>query len=171
MARFAIFDIDGVLADVRHRLSAIRTTPKDWEQFFALAPDDPLLAQGRDLIDEQLSLGRHVVYSTGRPERCRAATSAWLTAQGLPAAQLFMRPDRDRRPGRLTKLAVARRLRDRAGVDLIVDDDPVVVDALRADGFEVLHATWMGEPDEADEADQLRAAQQLLFDLQADGYT
>jgi phosphoglycolate phosphatase-like HAD superfamily hydrolase len=171
VARFAIFDIDGVLADVRHRLSAIRSTPKNWDQFFAQAPDDPLLTQGRELLQEQLSLGRHVVYSTGRPERCRAATSDWLAAHELPAAQLFMRPDRDRRPGRLTKLAVARRLRDRRGVDLIVDDDPVVVDALRTDGFDVLHATWMGEPEPAEEADQQRAAQQLLFDLQADGYT
>lgn len=30
----AVFDIDGVLADVRHRLPHVQGRPKDWDAFF-----------------------------------------------------------------------------------------------------------------------------------------
>lgn len=44
--QLVVFDVDGVLADVRHRLHFLRTRPKDWPAFFAAVPDDPPLAQG-----------------------------------------------------------------------------------------------------------------------------
>jgi hypothetical protein len=34
----AVFDLDGVLADVRHRLHFLDRRPKDWDGFFAAAP-------------------------------------------------------------------------------------------------------------------------------------
>jgi hypothetical protein len=113
--------------------------------------------------------GLPVVYSTGRPERCRPDTVEWLDRHGFPSAPLHMRRERDHRPGRVTKLAVARSLRANGGVEFLVDDDPVVVAALRHDGFEVIHATWMGES--ASPADHDDEAQQLLFDLQERGDT
>ncbi len=42
----AVFDVDGVLADVRHRLRHVERRPKDWDAFFSAAVDDPPLAQG-----------------------------------------------------------------------------------------------------------------------------
>jgi hypothetical protein len=42
----AVFDIDGVLADVRHRLHLVEGRPKDWDGFFAAAADDPPLTRG-----------------------------------------------------------------------------------------------------------------------------
>ena len=42
----AVFDIDGVLADVRHRLRHVEQRPKDWDAFFAAEPDDPTLVAG-----------------------------------------------------------------------------------------------------------------------------
>ena len=39
--RVAVIDIDGVLADVGHRLHHIQGRPKDWAAFFAAAGDDP----------------------------------------------------------------------------------------------------------------------------------
>ncbi len=56
-----------------------------------------------------------------------------------------MRPDTDRRPARLFKLDEVRRLARSAPVDVIVDDDHLVVDALTAAGFTVEHAQWMPE--------------------------
>lgn len=167
MSLYAVFDIDGVLADVRHRLEHVRNRPKNWDLFFGRAYLDQPLAQGRALMEQAISSGLKVVYSTGRPERCRADTITWLTTHGFPRARLHMRADTDRRPGRMTKLAVARRLRDAGGVAYCVDDDPVVVEALRADGFRVVHATWMGETDSPTAHQD--EAQQLLFDLQDQG--
>lgn len=143
MARpIAVLDVDGVLADVRHRLHFVQQRSKDWNGFFAAAPHDTVLPDGLNRARE-LATGHDLVYLTGRPERCRLDTVAWLESHGFPDAELRMRPDADRRPARRFKVEQARRLSSRATVELIVDDDAAVVDALRAAGFTVEHATWM----------------------------
>jgi len=166
---YALLDIDGVLADVRHRVHHVTARPKDWDSFFAAAPDDPPLPDGLAVAHRLADDGLTIVYLTGRPERCRADTQEWLDRNALPAGELLMRSDHDRRPARLTKLGVARRLRDRAPVEVVVDDDSAVVATLRGDGFEVLHATWMdGGTDGVD----VSPAQQALFEAQeAEGRT
>lgn len=140
----AIVDIDGVLADVRHRLVHVQRRPKDWDAFFAAAPDDTPLPEGlsraRELADRA-----ELVYLTGRPERCRQDTEAWLAKHGFPYARVLMRPDTDRRPARRFKLDLVRQLSSDAEVDVIVDDDALVVDTLRTAGFAVEHAQWMPE--------------------------
>jgi phosphoglycolate phosphatase-like HAD superfamily hydrolase len=140
----AVFDIDGVLADVRHRLHHVASRPKDWDAFFGAAPEDPALPEGLAAVTTAAAAGNVVIYLTGRPERCRADTLAWLAAQGLPPGDLFMRDDSDRRPARLTKVATLRRLARRFRIDVFVDDDAAVVQATRTAGFRVLHADWMG---------------------------
>ena len=42
----AVFDIDGVLADVRHRLHHLQSRPQRWNAFFLAADADPLLEEG-----------------------------------------------------------------------------------------------------------------------------
>jgi pimeloyl-ACP methyl ester carboxylesterase len=99
----AVLDIDGVLADVRHRLSYVEQRPKDWQTFFAAAVNDSLLPEG---LEVALDLADRftIVYLTGRPERCRTDTEAWLEKYHFPAGQLIMRRDTDRRAARYTKL-------------------------------------------------------------------
>ncbi len=168
-AAYAVFDIDGVLADVRHRLHALSSRPKQWDVFFGLAPLDDVLTEGLELVRSADAGGLRVVYSTGRPERCRADTLAWLERHDFPAAPLRMRPNRDRRPARVAKLEVARQLHAESAVDYLVDDDPAVVRTLRSAGFTVIHATWMSSADSP--AGQLDEAQQLLFGVQERGDT
>jgi len=153
---YAVLDIDGVLADVRHRLHHLQGRPKDWVSFFAAAPDDPALDQGRDLA-RRLAADHEVVYLTGRPERCRQDTLTWLDEQGLPAGRLLMRGDADRRPARVTKVEALRRLQLDRPVETMVDDDARVVEAVRAAGFTIVHVEWMHE-------DGIQ--QQTLFDAQ-----
>ena len=174
-ASAAVFDLDGVLADVRHRLHHVVSRPKRWNAFFAAAPHDPPLVEGLAAVAEAEEQGLVIVYLTGRPERCRDDTLTWLAAHGLPEGELFMRDDADRRPARLTKVAHLRRLARRMCVAVLVDDDAAVVDAVRAAGFHVLHATWMnGEvsPSTSDSASRRGNAQDVLFAAQeADGRT
>lgn len=139
-----VFDIDGVLADVRHRLHFLGTRPKDWDGFFGAAPDDPVLALGYQAALEAAVAGE-VVYVTGRPSRCRRDTADWLSRHGFPAGRLHMRPNRDRRPARFYKAEVISRLAAEGEVLAIVDDDEAVVSHLRGLGLPVLHATWMHE--------------------------
>ena len=136
----AVVDVDGVVADVRHRLRFLRAG--DWDGFFAAADGDPPLAEGIALVHE-LARSHDVVWLTGRPERTRPATRRWLHEQRLPAGELRMRADDDRRPARVFKRAEVRRLARVRMVAVVVDDDPDVVALLRADGWPVLRADWV----------------------------
>ena len=161
-----VFDIDGVLADVRHRLHHVAARPKDWDAFFAAAPSDPPLAEGLAAAQAAAQAGQRIVYLTGRPQRCRADTTAWLAQHGLPEGQLFMRDDADRRPARLTKVAALRRLARTHTVSALVDDDAAVVAAARAAGFTVLHATWMAPDIEGVDSAPGQGSQEVLFEIQ-----
>ena len=138
----AVFDVDGVLADVRHRLHHVERRPKDWDAFFAAALDDPPLEQGVALARASAD-DCDVVYVTGRPERCRADTLMWFRRHGLPEGQLRMRDDRDRRPARVAKPGLLRRLAAGRPVAVVVDDDRQVCEAYEAAGYRVLRAEWM----------------------------
>ncbi len=138
----AVFDIDGVLADVRHRLRHVEGRHKDWDAFFAAAPADPSLAEGVALARASAE-DCEVVYLTGRPERCRADTLAWLARHALPPGRLSMRTERDRRPARLAKPRLLRRLAAGRVVAIVVDDDEQVCDAYEAAGYRALRARWM----------------------------
>jgi phosphoglycolate phosphatase-like HAD superfamily hydrolase len=158
--RVAVFDIDGVLADVRHRLHFLDARPRDWDAFFAAVGADAVLTQGVDAIRDALADGLGVVYLTGRPERCRQDTVQWLHAHGLPVAEVLMRPDAERRPARLFKVAALRRLASHADVAYLVDDDPEVADAVSAAGVPVRLADWMARTGALDVA--LEQAQETL---------
>jgi phosphoglycolate phosphatase-like HAD superfamily hydrolase len=138
----AIVDLDGVLADVRHRLRHVDGRHKDWDAFFAGIPDDPPLAEGVAVL-ERLLADHEVILLTGRPERTRAATERWLSAQGLPRLRVIMRREGDRRPARQVKRQLVRRLAAGRTLGAVVDDDPEVCAALEADGWPVFRADWM----------------------------
>ncbi|MGW7514078.1 phosphatase domain-containing protein [Streptomyces sp. NPDC054796] len=140
----AVFDLDGTLSDTRHRLHFVKGPKRDWNAFFRAALDDAPLPAGIALAQEwarECDLG----YVTGRPERCRRDTVRWLEAQGLPTGELWMRDNADRRPARVAKPALLRRLAAERTVAVVVDDDVRVCEAYRAEGFHVIEADWMAD--------------------------
>ncbi len=143
MVALAVFDIDGVVADVRHRLHHLERRPQRWGAFFSAADRDELLAEGAAAVQAQQSAGHDIVWLTGRPEWLRSVTTDWLSEQGLPTAALFMRPDHDYRPARLFKVETLRSFEQVAELVVFVDDDPDVVVAARAAGFPVTLAAWV----------------------------
>jgi hypothetical protein len=54
-----------------------------------------------------------------------------------------MRPHRDHRPARHLKLELLAQLAALARIDLVVDDDEEVVEAVRSAGLQVQHAQWV----------------------------
>ena len=142
MRPLSVFDVDGVLADVTHRLHHLRARPQRWERFFTTADRDPLLEEGAGRV--RAALQEHdVVYLTGRPERTRGLTERWLARHDLPAGPLIMRGDLDHRPARYMKREVLRDLGRTREIASVLDDDPDVVDVLVADGWPVELATWL----------------------------
>ena len=157
LPRIAVFDVDGVLADVRHRLRFVEQSPKNWASFFAAMDDDGPLADGITMAQAHAMAGDSIVYLTGRNESYRALTLAWMRRHNLPEGRLVMRRDDDRRPARLFKPQALATIARRGRVVTVVDDDESVVTVLRRDGWPVHHATWML----ADTAQQ-----ESLFDVQ-----
>jgi hypothetical protein len=140
----AVFDLDNTLADTAHRQRFLERKPRDWNGFFAAAPQDPPLAEGVALARES-ARECEVLYLTGRPERCRRDTVDWLAAHGLPEGRIRMRRDNDRRPARRTKLEILRDLARTREIRVLVDDDELVcADAERA-GFTVVRARWAAD--------------------------
>ncbi|WP_051113952.1 hypothetical protein [Actinopolymorpha alba] len=156
----AVVDIDGVLADVRHRLHHLAVTPKDWDRFFAAAPSDPAFAEGFAVVRE-LADRYGIVYLSGRPERCRQPTERWLTRHDAPPGRLILRRAGDRRPARQVKVGELRRIAKASTVAVLVDDDPAVCAAARAAGFPVFEAQWGTSRD-----DTGPAVSETLFDAQ-----
>jgi len=142
----AVVDIDGVVADVRHRLHHVdgRRGRKNWPAVFAAARDDGLLDEGARTA-RALAEVYGVVYLSGRPEGLRAVTEDWFARHDLPPGRLVLRPAGDYRPASVWKVEALRGLAEDADVVVLVDDDPRVLDAARNAGFDVLPATWMGE--------------------------
>lgn len=138
----AVFDIDGVLADVSHRLHYIQGRSHNWDKFFRTADRDPLLAEGAQRLRAAL-VDHDVVYLTGRPEWIRRLTERWLARHGLPTGPLIMRGDRDRRPAAWLKRGELRALALDRTIASIIDDDPSVVGVLADDGWPVELATWL----------------------------
>jgi hypothetical protein len=155
----AFVDIDGVLADVRHRLHYIERRPRDWDGFFAAAVDDPAHAEGIALV-ETLQADHEVVFLTGRPHRLAAESERWLTQHGVGGHRLVMRPERDRRPAAVVKFELLRQIAEGRRVAVVIDDDRDVIGTMRNAGYPTFHATWEQRGD-ADEH-ELRVAQEKL---------
>jgi hypothetical protein len=137
-----IFDIDGTVANYHHRQEHIQQDFPDWDAFFAASGIDEPLPDGVALALDHVSDG-DLLWLTGRPERYRDLTTRWLHKHRLPARHLHMRPDDDLRPAVVFKAERVQQLATKRRVALIVDDDDLVVHALRKVGWPVQHARWM----------------------------
>jgi hypothetical protein len=131
---YAIVDIDGTIADVRHRLHHIQGPgKKNWEAFFeGMDRDEPIgemLQQVRDLSS------RHVILIvTGRPEHYRTRTEAWLQKHAVPYERLFMRKSGDHRPDYEAKRAVLDEI-DPKLIVIAIDDRPPVCEMWEKNGI------------------------------------
>ena len=154
----AIIDLDGVVADVRHRLRHLQGRRKNWPAFFAAARHDDVHEEGVAVV-ETLARDHEVVYLTGRPAHLRADTEAWLADHGLGGHRLVMRPERDRRPAAVVKVELLHELAAGRTVGVVVDDDPIVLEAMQRAGHPTFAAEWERRAEDSDRA--LQAAQEV----------
>ncbi len=141
-----IFDIDGTLADISHRVHFIEGEKKDWESFYEKMEDDKPIEAGLTLMNALFSYGHYVdknieiVFCTGRPEKYRHQTSEWLynNVRFLPfmrQANLLMRIDGDHRSDVEVKKEMLDCIR-KTGYEVImaIEDRKRVVDMWRENG-------------------------------------
>ncbi len=132
-----IFDLDGTLALVEHRLHHIRGARREWSRFFAACTDDspnsPVVALLRSLHREA---GWEVRIWSGRSDEVRAETEAWLRRHVGIELPLIMRLRGDHQPDVTLKESwlLALSPADRARLRFIVDDRDAVVQMWRRHG-------------------------------------
>ncbi|TFI60277.1 hypothetical protein E2493_00765 [Sphingomonas parva] len=165
--RAVIFDIDGTLADVSHRLHHL-DGEKDWNAFFkAMADDAPVepIARLARMLRHNAEARRDidaVLIVTARPDRedWRRTTLDWLALHDIPYDAIYMRPEGDIRADHLVKAEMLQRILD-DGYEpvLVIDDRPQVVRMWREHGITTLQCA----PDEP--ASSAYAGQTLLHML------
>lgn len=125
MSQIILFDLDGTLADLTHRLPFIQQPPKNWNAFFdAVYGDEPIvpMVSMLRLLRELSSVG----ICSGRPERCRADTERWLLDKadiGLTLPKMWMRKDGDFRADDIVKREVLESIRAEGWMPWFVFDD------------------------------------------------
>lgn len=104
-----IFDLDGTLADVSHRLHFISGEKKRWPEFFAACIDDKPIQRVVCTLRQLMKSGAEIWLWTGRSDEVELLTQRWLmqnrvldfrTWRWLPHApeRFRMRRNGDHRP-------------------------------------------------------------------------
>lgn len=98
-----IFDLDGTLANLDHRLHHIQSKPKNWDAFNAGIMDDYVVPQTASLLRTMYNLGKGIIICSGRNGVVREQTEQWLDFNSIPYDALYMRKNRDYRPDTIIK--------------------------------------------------------------------
>ena len=132
--KIVIVDIDGTIADVRHRLHHIKSGgKKNWKAFFeAMDHDTPIDSVIRQV--HELERDHDIIVVTGRPEHYRQRTEKWLNDNGIRYSRLFMRPDGNHRPDYTVKAEVLREF-PKGRIVLAIDDRGPVCDMWEKNGI------------------------------------
>lgn len=143
-----IFDIDGTLADITHRVRYVQQVHKDWDAFYEAMGDDKPIEPICHLCAFYASACSfqpvRIVFVTGRPEKYRDMTIKWLR-ETIPAMkdennfELIMRKDGDHRQDYVIKREALERLQDLDYQILFaVEDRKQCVDMYRKQGVTCL---------------------------------
>lgn len=142
--KYIIFDIDGTLANVTHRLHHISTEGQkpNWDAFNDAMVEDTIENSIAQIYYRMCACKHMVNYSsifvTGRPETHRKQTEQWLMSYKLIPDYLFMRPAGDYRPDVEIKEEILDKYIQNADILFVVDDRQGVVDMWRRHGYKVL---------------------------------
>ncbi len=150
-----IIDIDGTLADSKHREHHIVNAEGkvDWAAWDAAAHlDTPNRWCASMVAAMKHSQGVSLIFLTGRGDRLRDVTLNWLTTHVVPKSDidlLLMRPNGDKRPDTVIKEEYYRRdIEPLYDVLFCIDDRDTVVDMFRKLGLTVLHCDRWGDAKE-----------------------
>lgn len=145
----AVFDIDGTLANIDHRLHHIQQKPKDWAAFDAGILDDRLNEPVAGVMGSLHKVGATIILASGRNERSRKATESWLDGHGVSyyVDKLYMRGQDDYRNDSIVKREILDQIIADYGQkpDMVFDDRPRVVKMWRDEGIFVFDVNQSGK--------------------------
>ena len=135
--KVVLFDIDGTIADIRHRRPFLMQEKPDWDSFNKLmgqdTPNGPVVSLYRSLWKSNLF---EIILVSGRNEKYRKITEQWLVWNEIPFDRLLMRMDDDNRADYLIKQEILYKLiSEGKKIEFVVDDRQQVVDMWRQNGI------------------------------------
>lgn len=150
-----IFDLDGTLADLTHRLHYIKGEHKDYKKFYeAVGADEPIMSIVSLvwLLEDSLYHSHDhklsIFILSGRSDECREDTKRWLEGNSIYHNRLWMRPEGDYQKDTELKRSWLHKIQEE-GYEVLftVDDRQSVVDMWREEGITCLQAAqWDEEP-------------------------
>ena len=135
-----IFDIDGTICDISHRLHFIQQKPADWHSFFAACGYDEPIDDVVSLLRFLHTGGHFIALITGRSDECRKQTLEWLERYVVNFDALYMRREGDHRQDSVVKSELLDRLiadHPAGFIAGVFEDRKQVVDMYRARGLRV----------------------------------
>ena len=133
---FIIFDLDGTLADINHRVHYVRNGNRDWDSFFSACTSDLFNTPVAEALWAHLRAGHHVEIWSGRSDVVERETREWLADNGIdPRLLTRMRPAGDYTPDVDLKRSWLHELHPDERPDLVYDDRQRVVDMWRDEGL------------------------------------
>ena len=146
-----VFDLDGTLCDITHRLKYIRNsngtrlTHPNWEKFFKECVNDEPLSGTIEILKSLQRCEKQVCICSGRSDKVQAETMEWLALQGIDIIRLIlvMRKDGDYRKDTIVKDELLTNVlkilnNEHEGITwnpIIFEDRKQVVDMWRSKGF------------------------------------
>lgn len=143
-----IFDIDGTIADLDHRLHHIANFPKNYEKFYDECDQDAPIEPVIGLMVDMFARGYKVLLVSGRTDRVKGKTEDWLNRHMIPRHDLRMRKDGDWRSDVIVKSEILDEiLAEGYEIQFVVDDRTSVVNMWRERGLTCLQCReWTETP-------------------------
>jgi phosphoglycolate phosphatase-like HAD superfamily hydrolase len=144
MRKLIIWDLDGTLFNVDHRVHHVRTKPKNWPAFEKSIPDDPVYEDMKWLnyVIGNRSWNEDVLQLivTGRGEHLREITTNQLTLHGIWYDNLYMRPLKDNRKDFVIKEEILHQITTAYGVKPFMwfEDRSQNIEMLRRNGVRAM---------------------------------
>lgn len=133
-----VCDIDGTLADIKHRLHYVNGEKKDWKGFFGAMNKDKVRKDVAEKITVDQNRGAEIIFVSARPEDYRKETKAFLKKAGFQENLLLMRPFNDKRDDTFVKEQIYRKYLKKLNIIKVYDDRPKVIRMWRGLGLTVV---------------------------------
>lgn len=134
-----IFDIDGTIAKLDHRLHYILGNNKNYDMFYEECDKDTPISVVVSLLMDMHKLGNKIVLASGRTDAVKDKTVEWLKKNNIAYDALYMRKAGDHRSDVIVKSEILDMIIDDGyDVRFVVDDRSSVVKMWRNRGLTCL---------------------------------
>lgn len=167
-----IFDLDGTLCDIDHRLHHVQGDNKNWDAFYAECVNDKPKDDILDLLYMCDDAGHRIIISSGRSEKVRKETEEWLRKLWVTCDKLFMRPENCYVPDNALKKAWLDegQFGPKDEILFVVEDRDRMVQMWRGAGLTCLQVEqWVEEGERSFPIKKIEMAQDMATFISATG--